>query len=68
MVFSGFIVPIFMVGNADGWRMSWGLLAVCVLFILVLNLFFLIDDPSKIRVKPIGNVVQPAMKGKILRV
>ena len=62
MVFSGFIVPIFMVGNADGWRMSWGLLAVCVLFILVLNLFFLIDDPSKIRVKPIGNVVQPAMK------
>ena len=51
MIFSGFIVPIFMVGNADGWRMSWGLLAVCVLFILVLNLFFLIDDPSKIQCK-----------------
>ena len=51
MIFSGFFVPVFMVGNAEGWRMSWGLLAVCVLFILVLNLFFLIDDPSKIQCK-----------------
>ena len=62
MIFSGFFVPVFMVGNAEGWRMSWGLLAVCVVIILVLNLFFLIDDPSKINVKPVGNVVQPVRK------
>ena len=62
MVFSGFIVPIFMIWNEDGWRMSWGVLAVCVVIILVLNLFFLIDNPSKINEKPVGNVVQSVRK------
>jgi MFS family permease len=62
MVFSGFIVPVFMVWNEDGWRMSWGVLAVCVVIILVLNLFFLIDNPSKINEKPVGNVVQSVRK------
>lgn len=60
MIFSGFIVPLLMVWNAEGWRMSWGVLAVCVLFILVLNVLFLIDDPSKVNLKPVGNNNQAA--------
>ena len=61
MIFSGFIVPILMVWNVDGWRMSWFVLALCVLLILFINLFFLsIDDPSMINVKPIGNDVGPS--------
>ena len=65
MVFSGFIVPIFMVWNEDGMEDELGVLAVCVVIILVLNLFFLIDNPSKINEKPVGNVVQSVKeKGK----
>lgn len=56
MVFSGFIVPLLMVIHPEGWRISWGILAAVVLIILVINIIFLIDDPNKINVKPIGAV------------
>ncbi|WP_428908059.1 MFS transporter [Niallia sp. Krafla_26] len=59
MIFSGFIVPILMVWNIDGWRMSWLVLALCVLLILLINVFFLIDDPSTIRLKPVGKEIPP---------
>ena len=54
MVFSGFIVPLLMIINDDGWRISWGVLAFCVLIIIVINALFLVDDPMKVNLKPIG--------------
>jgi predicted MFS family arabinose efflux permease len=58
MVFSGLVVPFFMLWNAEGWRLSWGTLAFCVLVILIINILFLVDDPAKLNIKPVGIQIQ----------
>lgn len=65
MMFSGFIVPLLMVWSTEGWRMSWGVLAVCVLVIFILNLFFLVDDPAKINAKPVGKDLKPVVENQM---
>jgi MFS family permease len=54
MVFSGFIVPMLMLINNEGWRISWGILAFCVFVIIAINVLFLVDDPMKLNLQPIG--------------
>ena len=54
MLISGFLVPMLMLINTDGWRISWGILALMVITIIILNHFFLIDDPKEINLLPVG--------------
>lgn len=55
MVFSGFLIPLVVLLNTEGWRIGWGLLAFCVLVIMMINIFFLIEDPKKLNLQPIGS-------------
>ncbi len=54
MVFSGFVIPLVVLLNAEGWRISWGILAFCVLAIMLVNFLFLVENPKKLNLKPIG--------------
>lgn len=54
MVFSGFVIPLVMLLNAEGWRISWGILAFCVLVIMIVNLLFLVENPKKLNLELIG--------------
>lgn len=54
MVFSGFVLPFVLLFNAEGWRFGWGILALCVICIIVINILFLVESPEKLNVKPIG--------------
>lgn len=62
MVFSGFVVPLLMLININGWRISWGILALCLLLVITINAMFLVDDPIKINLKPIGSDVKDTKK------
>ncbi|MBB6443607.1 MFS transporter [Bacillus benzoevorans] len=54
MVFSGLVIPLAMMLHTEGWRIGWGILAFCVVMILLLNILFLEEDPKKLNLKPIG--------------
>lgn len=55
MVFSGFVVPMLMVFYPiSGWRISWALLAVIAMIILLLNVFFLKENPEDKNLVPYG--------------
>lgn len=55
IVFSGFVVPILMVlYPVSGWRISWATLAILAVVILLLNIFFLKENPEDINMSPYG--------------
>ncbi|WP_088033995.1 MFS transporter [Evansella clarkii] len=60
MLISGFLVPMLMMINTGGWRISWGILALLVVLIIIINHFFLVDEPHEIGLKPIGAERDPA--------
>ncbi|MBT2691233.1 MFS transporter [Bacillus sp. ISL-47] len=57
IVFSGVAVPIIVTSSiGSGWRISWVLLATLVLFISILNIFFLKSHPGDAGVFPVGSL------------
>ena len=48
LVFVGWIVPVLITAHgAEGWRLCWRVLGLCILFIWVLSLFFLRETPQQ---------------------
>src|SRR5690606_23780782 len=43
MMLSGSLIPLLMLTYADGWRVSWGILAGLVAIIFLINLVYLKD-------------------------
>jgi MFS family permease len=65
MVFSGLVVPVLIgLHPQDGWRFSWGLLALLVVVIVVLNLLFLKNSPDEVGMEPFGKTEKQNRKRK----
>ncbi|MDW7657477.1 MAG: MFS transporter [Bacillota bacterium] len=58
IVFSGFVVPrLVALGQEDGWRTSWFVLATLVVVVAVINLLFLKSSPEQLGLLPVGQAV-----------
>ncbi|MGO4886636.1 MFS transporter [Anaerobacillus sp. MEB173] len=54
MVFSGLTIPMLIDQTGiNGWRIGWYLLALLVIIIAIINVFFLINRPKDLNLKPI---------------
>lgn len=71
MVLSGLFVPYMMMSySSDGWRMSWYALGAASCLFLLLNLFFMKNDPSEAGLRPFGQeeLIEEKTKAKESRV
>ena len=55
IIFSGFIIPVLNTAfGQDGWRVSWGLLALIVLMVAVIAALLIRNDPAEKGLEPVG--------------
>lgn len=64
IVFSGFVVPrLVALGQDNGWRTSWLVLAGLVVIVAVINLLFLKGSPEQLGLLPVGQAASRAAAG-----
>ena len=55
IIFSGFIIPVLNASFAqNGWRLSWGLLALIVLLVTAIAALLIRNDPAEKGLAPVG--------------
>jgi MFS family permease len=55
IIFSGFIIPVLNESfEQEGWRVSWGLLALIVLLVAMIAAILIRNDPAEKGLEPVG--------------